>query len=252
MAVEFERMLNRYRRAAARVFYRRPVKLRNAVPLVSFTFDDFPRSALYTGGAILREYGFAGTYYASMGLMDSVNATGRIFSSGDLEPLLRNGHELGCHTYDHCHACFTRPDRFERSVRKNACAVAALVPGVRLRSLSYPISVPRPEIKRRCGAIFSCCRSGGQAPNFGTADLNHLRSFFLEQSRDDPGVIMRAIDENARDCGWLIFSTHDVSHNPTQFGVTADLFRQVVHHSVASGATVLPVGAALHMITADA
>jgi peptidoglycan/xylan/chitin deacetylase (PgdA/CDA1 family) len=33
-------------------------------PVISFTFDDFPRSALVKAGAILRERGLAGTYYA--------------------------------------------------------------------------------------------------------------------------------------------------------------------------------------------
>ena len=67
----------------------------NRAPIVSFTFDDFPRSALHVGGEILRARGFAGTYYASLGLVDRDSPVGRIFSVYDLKSLLAQGHELG-------------------------------------------------------------------------------------------------------------------------------------------------------------
>ena len=34
-------------------------------PIVSFCFDDFPRSAITEGGRMLRERGWAGTFYAA-------------------------------------------------------------------------------------------------------------------------------------------------------------------------------------------
>ncbi|MGZ6012840.1 MAG: hypothetical protein ACXWK0_13450, partial [Caulobacteraceae bacterium] len=57
---------------SARVRLTRNVKLNGldthlAEPVVSFTFDDFPRSALTEGGGVLRERGWAGTYYAAGG-----------------------------------------------------------------------------------------------------------------------------------------------------------------------------------------
>ncbi|MBZ5623491.1 MAG: polysaccharide deacetylase family protein [Acidobacteriia bacterium] len=73
-------------------------------PLISFTFDDFPRSALHTGGAILNRSGLAGTYYACLGLMGGETATGKLFNADDLKILIDRGHELGCHTYSHCHS----------------------------------------------------------------------------------------------------------------------------------------------------
>ena len=53
-------------------------------PVISFTFDDFPRSALLNAGAILRERGLAGTYYASFGLMGTKAPTGEMFEREDL------------------------------------------------------------------------------------------------------------------------------------------------------------------------
>src|SRR2546429_104887 len=53
---------------ATRVLFRRQLAVRTALPLISFTFDDFPRSAFLDAGSILRRYGALGTYYASLGL----------------------------------------------------------------------------------------------------------------------------------------------------------------------------------------
>ena len=55
-----------WHRKAACLFGRRLTQMPNVGPLISFTFDDFPRSALWRGGTILRERGFVGTYYVSL------------------------------------------------------------------------------------------------------------------------------------------------------------------------------------------
>jgi peptidoglycan/xylan/chitin deacetylase (PgdA/CDA1 family) len=83
---------------------RRMIRMGNTKPIISFTFDDFPRSALHVGGAILKAEGAVGTYYASFGLMGGTAPTGVIFTESDLETLLEDEHELGCHTFEHCEA----------------------------------------------------------------------------------------------------------------------------------------------------
>src|SRR5215469_15892880 len=47
--------------------------------VVSFTFDDFPKSALATGGAILERYRARGTYYASLKLAGAETVLGPMF-----------------------------------------------------------------------------------------------------------------------------------------------------------------------------
>jgi len=216
--------------------------------VISFTFDDFPRSALIKGGAILRERGFAGTYCASLGLMGKQAPSGEIFRREDLYELVRQGHELACHTFDHCDSWKTDPTDFEDSIERNRQAVAEQMPGLTLRSFSYPISWPRPETKRRVATHFECARGGGQTFNAGTVDLNYLKAFFIEQSRDNFDDIRQTIDANARVNGSLIFATHDVCDSPTRFGCTRRFFEQVVEHSAKSGAVILPVSEALERI----
>jgi peptidoglycan/xylan/chitin deacetylase (PgdA/CDA1 family) len=238
----------RLRREIASRLARRSLRMCNVEPIVSFTFDDFPRSALLQGGAILREYGMTGTFFASFGLMGRTEPTGEIFSSDDLPEFARQKHELGCHTFDHCHSWDTSPSVFEESILRNRKALASYLPTRTFRTFSYPISGPRFEIKRRIAKHFGCCRGGGQSFNVGTADLNHLTAFFIEQSRDDFEAIERLIEDNARRKGWLIFATHDVSESPTQFGCTPKLFERIVRCSMRSQARILPVFGALQLI----
>jgi peptidoglycan/xylan/chitin deacetylase (PgdA/CDA1 family) len=223
-------------------FFGYSVPMRNKVPLISFSFDDFPRSAVHTAGRILGDRDIKATYYTSLGLMDKEAPVGKIFSREDLGLVVEQGHELGCHTFSHCHSWDTSPSVFENSVIKNRQSLQDLIPGESFQTLSYPISYPRPHTKRRVAKHFLCCRGGGfQTYNIGRVRKTFLHSFFLEKSRDDLNAVRKVIDGNARAGGWLIFSTHDVCENPTQFGCIPSFFERVVDYATASGARIVPV-----------
>ncbi|MBZ5653299.1 MAG: polysaccharide deacetylase family protein [Acidobacteriia bacterium] len=213
--------------------------------MISFSFDDFPESALRTGGAILKHFGLAGTYYASLGLMGKDTATGRIFGPADLGVVCEQGHELGCHTFSHCHAWDTATRAFEEAIIDNRSALHDLLPGVEFQTFSYPISGPRPLTKLRAAEHFLCCRGGGQKFNVGTTDLNNLSAYFLEKTRHRIELVKDLIDHNRQALGWLIFATHDISDNPTPYGCVPGFFEEVVRYAVASGANILPVVEAL-------
>lgn len=189
---------------------------------------------------MLRRYGLRGTYYASLGLAGTQAPTGEIFLKPQIPELLEVGHELGCHTYSHCHAWDTPPEEFEAAVMANAAALRTISPRSTFDTLAYPVSCPRPLTKRRVQKIFACCRGGGQRINVGTVDRNHLHAFFIEKSKgtDDWRAI---IADNRRRRGWLIFATHAISEHPTPYGCTPRVFEEVVRCSVESGATILPV-----------
>lgn len=235
------RVQGRYVRDMARFAFRRPFRFEAPVPFISFTFDDFPRSALHTGGAILKRFGLAGTYYASFGLMGKQAPIGEMFLADDVKTALEQGHELGCHTFGHCDAWKTKPGVFEGSINENRRALNELLPGTSLRTMSYPINAPRALTKRRTGRYFACCRGGGQTFNVGTADLNYLFAFFLEKSRHAPELVEDLIDCNRRARGWLILATHDVCASPSPFGCTPDFLEHIVQYAVNSGARIMPV-----------
>jgi peptidoglycan/xylan/chitin deacetylase (PgdA/CDA1 family) len=235
---------NYYKRNSARLVFKKPLVVDCAPPIVSFTFDDFPRTALFSGGEILRHYRAAGTYYVALGLLGKESPSGPICTAEDLHDALRQGHELGCHTYGHCHSWNTGRREFAQNVLMNREALEQIVPHAKFRSLSYPISEPRPLTKLDTGKQFLCCRAGGQTFNSGKVDLNQLAAFFLEQSLGGLEPIFDLIDRNQVARGWLIFATHDVCPNPSRYGCTPEFFEKVVRYASESGARILPVAEA--------
>lgn len=246
------RIQGRYRRTLSSVLCRRPIKMKNAIPLISFAFDDFPQTALEVGGAILNEYKMRGTYYISLGLLDKDTATGRICSSVNVKDVLAHGHELGCHTFAHCDAWETDSRSFEKSIVANRDALKMIIPEAQFLTMSYPIDIPRPQTKLIAGAHFAGCRGGGQRYNVGTIDLNYMHAFFLEKSKGNLTAIWELIERCREERGWLIFATHDVAVEPTKFGCTPEFFENVVSRAKSSGVVVLPVAQALSAVCGQA
>jgi peptidoglycan/xylan/chitin deacetylase (PgdA/CDA1 family) len=236
------------RRLCADHLFRRPFAVDFKGALISFTFDDFPRTALSVGGSILERYGRAGTYYASLGLAGKQDASGPMFTASDLVMLREHGHELGCHTFTHCDSSETSSSVFLDSVVSNQRALEALFPGTSFQTFSFPKSAPRVRAKMGVGRRFECCRGGGQTFNAGVADLNYLKAYFLEQARGDLNAVERIIDRNREAKGWLIFATHDVCESPSPYGCTPEFFDAVVRYAVDSGADILPVVQALERL----
>ena len=230
-----------YQRRSASFVFRRPLPIRTERPVVSFTFDDFPRSALLTGGAILKRYGLAGTYYASLGLAGTEAPAGQMFVTEDLRALVADGHELGCHTFSHCDSWETATAVYEASVVQNHAQLGQILPDLEFKSFSYPISPPRPLTKSRIGKRFESCRGGGQTYNVGTADLNQLSAYFLEKSHTRINDVKDIIRKNRDARGWLILATHDVTDRPTRLGCSPEFFEDVVRYAKNSGAHILTI-----------
>lgn len=257
------RARDRFAVEATRALVRRRLTVKTPVPLISLTFDDFPRSAFLEAGSILTRYGVRGTYYASLGLMGKQSPMGPMFQAEDLSELLHGGHELGCHTFGHCHSWNTPADLYERAIVENQQALAEMLPGITFETFAYPFSAPHLGVKGVAGRHFVCCRGGGlstrrcfpqagaQTFNSGVTDLNLLCAVFLEKIRDNPEAVKSLIYENARARGWLIFATHDVRDTPSRFGCTPGFFEQVVQWSLESGARILPVVKALDILRAS-
>ena len=245
------RIQNYWMGNAAKLVFRRPIRVFSEQPLISFTFDDFPGSALFVGGQILNQRGLAGTYYAAFGLAGRQTRSGQIFKMADLQHLIRQGHELGCHTFGHCHSWDTDADAYEASVIENRNKLKEVLPDAEFKSFSYPYSAPRPASKRRVARHFLSCRAGEQGINAGATDLNQLNAFFLEKTHGNLQPVREIIDRNREQHGWLVFATHDISDTPTPFGCTPRFFENVVQYAANSGARILPVTQALQVLRAN-
>ena len=236
------RISNHLRRRAIDTFARRDFRLASDVPYVSFTFDDFPSTALTAGGRILIEHGARGTYFVSFRLLASESVSGRIASVSEVAAALRDGHDLGCHTFDHLDGSEVTADEFERSICANRFALAKAALGVRFQVFAYPLNGPAVGTKRVAGKYFAASRGGGQTFNRDIVDLNLLKSYFIdERSRHNLREAAQLIESNAAAKGWLIFATHDVADTPSAYGCSPAYLNEVVRLSLASGARVLPM-----------
>lgn len=247
-SVPWAPVIRYWRRNSGRLSFRNLQEVRPPYPLVSFTFDDFPRSALLAGGRILKQYGAQGTYYVALGLLGKDSPSGPICQLEDVELALKEGHELGCHTFAHCDSWWTDAKEYEQSILNNRQALRQNFPEAHFETFSFPLSSPHPSVKRAASRHFSGCRGGGQTINSGKADLNQLSAYFIEKANGDLDTLKVMIDRNKKEQGWLIFATHDVAPDSSPYGCTPELFEETVRYAASSGARILPVASALQVI----
>lgn len=217
---------------------------------ISFTFDDFPVTAAVNGAKSLENFGKHGTFYCSLGLLNSNSPSGKICSLQNIEQLLNSGHEIGCHTFDHLNSWENSANSILKSTILNKQIFEKYFPDYSLESFAYPISGPKPYTKKIIGTKFLSCRGGGQKINQNSIDLNLLKSYFLDwRNIEDFISIKDKIDLNEIIKGWLIFATHDVSSTPSRYGCDIDLFTQVVKYACKSSAHILPVSKVYKKLT---
>jgi peptidoglycan/xylan/chitin deacetylase (PgdA/CDA1 family) len=243
-------LLGGARRRVLSSVHRRVATLRNDDPIVSFSFDDFPRSAYITGGHMLEQFGARGTYYAAFGLMNTENGSGEHFRAGDLDLLLENGHELGSHTFGHVSSRTVSCAAFCDDVRKGSQAVAG-VTGVEAANFAYPFGHMTLQTKRSLAASVSSARSNIPGFNGPEVDLNMLRANRLYGNLDQAKMVEELIAENVKRKGWLIFYTHDVQPNPSAFGCTPALLELAVACAARSDCRILTVREALEFAEAQ-
>jgi peptidoglycan/xylan/chitin deacetylase (PgdA/CDA1 family) len=236
---------NGTRKSLILLLHRKTVVRLEPKTIVSFTFDDFPRSAYLRAGAILRDHNAYGTYYASLGRMNTEGEWGPYFTDRDLRNLIAGGHELGCHTFDHLRCCSTPLAMYRDNVARNQLALNTLLPDYTLRHFAYPFGEITLAAKRTLNQHFITCRGIFGGINSRWLDLNLLRANRLYSSTVTFHQIDRLIQENARKKGWLIFYTHDVCEEPSPFGCTPQYFEVVVKWAIESGAAILTISQAL-------
>jgi Polysaccharide deacetylase len=213
-------------------------------PLISFTFDDFPKSAWTAGGGILMKRGKRGTYYGCMGLMGGASEVGPLFTREDAHELHSAGHELGCHTLNHT-SCFGVSAReFAESCEQNRRRATSVLDGYSMRNMSFPFGHVSLAAKRLVRSSYDTCRSTQPGTNIDPVDLNLLRANPI-YSRFDIQRLKQLIRDNARANGWLILYTHDVAEGPSPYGCTPGYFEEVFDSALESGADVVTIRDAL-------
>jgi peptidoglycan/xylan/chitin deacetylase (PgdA/CDA1 family) len=217
-------------------------------PIVSFTFDDVPDTALSAGAAILEAHGVRGTFYIAGGLAGRVESDRTLIDPGGCRELATRGHEIGCHTFDHRNLRHMDRSFLTADLGRNQRYLDAVDFRSGRRNFAYPYNSGSAGKRAMLADAFRTCRAGGEAINRGPTDPTFLRAVEIRQPEAHASGLTYWIDALVANPGWLIFFTHDIASTPTPYGCTAATFERLVRHAVASGCRVLSVNAALdHM-----
>jgi peptidoglycan/xylan/chitin deacetylase (PgdA/CDA1 family) len=214
-----------------------PARWSKTSPLITFSFDDFPRSAYTAGAALLREWNVRATYYVSMGFMNSVG----YFTESDLHEAIREGHELACHTFSHLDATSVSPLEFLVDIARNRDAMRKILCGFEVIDFAYPYGRVTCELGHDIKSRFWSARGTEPGLNRAPIERGHLRANRLYDRLGNLTAIEELIDRNCDEGGWLIFYTHDISNHPSEWGCTPHYFERVLRAAVKCGAKIMPV-----------
>src|SRR5882757_2848853 len=200
-----------------------PFRMRNETPMVSFTFDDVPKSAATVGAAILEAHDAHGTFYVIGSQVGTSSPLWDMVDSEDVVTLHRAGHEIACHTFSHKRACDLDAGTLNAEIARNQQYLRSLDSSIRIENFAYPFGYGSFVRKRQLKTVFKSCRSIVPGVNSGSVDLQFLRAMPLIDRRIDRDRIERALDAAQDTNGWLIFYSHDVADQPSPYGCSPAL-----------------------------
>jgi peptidoglycan/xylan/chitin deacetylase (PgdA/CDA1 family) len=248
--MDFRSQLGSVRRQFLGSLYSRRVPLGDGGPIVTFSFDDFPRSAYTVGGTVLKNFGARGTYYAAVGLMDASNELGEQFRRADLDALVDDEHELASHTFSHISSRSVSDLLFVEEVDRGRKAIQEVTGQTDSGNFAFPFGEFTLGARKMLSSRLRSCRSIWGGLNGPEIDLSLLRANSLYG--DNAEAAKQLILQNGKRKSWLIFYTHDVRPNPSRFGCTPSLLESVVSFASHSGARILTVAEVLAEITGAA
>jgi peptidoglycan/xylan/chitin deacetylase (PgdA/CDA1 family) len=214
-------------------------------PIVSFTFDDVPDTALINGARILEAHNARGTFYAAGGLSGVKEAERTLLAAEGYGELAARGHEVACHTFSHMSLRTLSPRRLAEDLDRNARFLAGVPGSVAARNFAFPYCVAAPQARRVLARRFRSCRGGDPGINRIAIDRGYLRAVEIRRETSI-ATLMAWIDDLAGEPGWLIFFSHDVSPDPTIFGCMPATMDRLLGHAGTLGCKVMTVDAALN------
>jgi peptidoglycan/xylan/chitin deacetylase (PgdA/CDA1 family) len=239
-----------------RLFATRKIDIALQQAVISFTFDDVPRSAYQNGLPVLNSHGVKATFYVAGGLSGSSatanpepGGNGQYLGPDDILDLHRRGHEIACHTYSHYRLDTGSAEGLAADARKNVMALEALHGAIRVEHFSYPFGQVSFRLKRLLSPAYRTMRSSRSGVNGAGTDLNLLLAMSIYDSTFDRKRLVATIEHAVCTGGWLVFYTHGVSTTPGKYDCTPEQLSWVLEQCSRHGAKLLPVAAACDRIT---
>lgn len=225
------------------LFSQRYIRFNLERPIISFTFDDCPISAIENGLKPLAVKGWMSTVYIAGSLLGQSNHHGRHITGRDVKALHDEGHEIGGHTFSHLDAQSTTLAAYQEDIDRNQNLLGSL--GISpCATFAYPFGQTKPQIKQALESQFAGLRGIQPGIHERGADLNQIKSMPLFGGERVAAAI-RVIEQlNARPA-WVTFFTHDIRQDHSDWGCSPDDMSAIIAAVLKSGADVLPVAAAI-------
>lgn len=243
-------LTGRVQKHLARRFGVTPLKIKLDRPIVTFSFDDFPKSALELGASRLNARGWRGTFFVSGGLASINNHHGELFDPEDLLQLQADGHEVACHGYSHLDASRLTAEAVASDAARNRAFLKEAGLNRAPSSYAFAYGEATPQAKKRLLETYSSLRGVRPGINRGNADRGLLKAMPLDGGEAGLKRAVDAVRDVARNPGWLIFYGHDIRRSPSEWGCTPEFYDIVLHAVEQSGAQVRTQSEALKAILA--
>jgi peptidoglycan/xylan/chitin deacetylase (PgdA/CDA1 family) len=216
-------------------------------PIVSFSFDDCPKSVVGNGLAKLNVQGWKSTIYIASGLLGTTNHHGEQMSREDVIAAHKSGHEIGGHSYSHIDLSEIPFSEAMRDIETNRAAFEdmGLPPS---RTFAYPFGQTLSHLKTQLANDYDGLRGITSGAMIGKVDLNQIHSTPLFSGTEFETLVkqIETLPHNA----WLTLFTHDIQDSPTEWGCTPAEMDAVISAVKARDAEVLTIADAIQKLKA--
>ncbi len=218
---------------------RRMLQFKLERPLISFTFDDCPVSAITNGVEPLAEKGWKSTIYVSGSLLGQTNHHGLQIDAGEIRRLAENGHEIAGHTFSHIDAQSMPSSAYLNDIERNQNLLKDM--GVKpSRTFAYPYGQTLPGLKKVLESRFDGLRGIQPGIHQSEVDLNQIKSVPLFTG-EHISKAQKLLSQMAGKPAWITFFTHDIRDDHSPWGCSPAEMQSLIQAAEDIGAEVLPV-----------
>jgi len=228
----------------------RAVKALGKMPasIITFSFDDFPKSAADTGAEIMDAINAPAIYYTCTGLAGKTNLTGAQYQADDMLALAKAGHEIGAHTHTHLDCSAASATSVLENIDANLQALKDMGLQQEVTHFAYPYGETTVALKRALVTRFETCRGILPGQNGARADRMQLRAMELTPDPMTTDRALHAIEAALQTPSWLHIFTHDIRSKPSDFGTTPQAFRRITQAARDTGLQITtPTHAMKHL-----
>jgi peptidoglycan/xylan/chitin deacetylase (PgdA/CDA1 family) len=222
---------------------RRPARFATSRPMISFTFDDAPASALCEGAARLEAQDARGTYYIAASLAGRDGPMGRYATRDQIKAAAGRGHDIACHSFSHLDCGGAEAGAIVADAAKNQATLKRWGVGAS-SSFAYPYGDVSRAAKQALAPRYGLLRALHHGLIEPGSDLNQAPAIGIEGPGGE-ALALRWLDRAADRKAWLILYTHDVADEPSTWGCTPAALDRLISAARNSGFDIVTVAEGL-------